>query len=263
MLTKELVEFGLGEKEAIAYLKLLELEVASVQEIAKAANLNRSSTYVVLESLKNRGLVSISDDKKVRKYVATPPEALLRAAQDQANHQQNILKKIEAVVPDMKALYRGTKKKPLVKIFEGREGVIACLEATLGNKEKQMRVISSPKNLGNTVGKYIIEYLKKRVELNILLKGIHPDTPENRNLMKITPSKDIDDSVLVPVNKYEFQADLAIYDNKIEYVSPKDGGIAISIESKEMSDVMKNLFDLAFEEAKRLNKGIKDKSKTK
>lgn len=39
-------------------------------------------------------------------------------------------------------------------------------------------------------------------------------------------------------------------------MSLEKGGIAIIIESKEIADVMKSVFDLAYEEAKRLNKKL-------
>ena len=57
--------------------------------------------------------------------------------------------------------------------------------------------------------------------------------------------------MLIPKNKYKSSADMAIYDNKIGYMSTRER-VAIIIESKEIADVMKNIFDLAHEEAKRL-----------
>ena len=74
ILLKQLVNFGLSEKEAKIYLALLELEMATVFEVAKQSGINRSSAYVVLEGLKKKGLVGISDDKKVRRYIAASPE---------------------------------------------------------------------------------------------------------------------------------------------------------------------------------------------
>lgn len=57
VLIRNLTEFGLSDKEARIYLALLELEIATAFDTAKHAGINRSSTYVVLESLKKKGLV--------------------------------------------------------------------------------------------------------------------------------------------------------------------------------------------------------------
>ncbi len=252
MVLKDLIEFGMSEKEAQAYLALLELEVAGVQEISKAAGLNRSSTYVTLEALKKRGLVSVSDDKKVRRYVATSPDALLRTAEDKARIQENVLEKIRKIVPEMKALYKGTKKKPIVRVLEGREGLIAAFEETLTSKEKLMRVASSVGRLGEILPDYFPGYVKKRFSLGIKMHGIHPYDETYKMLMKVSP-KNFDTPLGIPEEKYNLNADIAIFDNKIGYTSHKDGGVAIMVESKEIADVMKNIFDLAFEEAKRLN----------
>ncbi len=256
MLVKDLIEFGLNEKEAKAYLALLELEVAGVQEISKAAGINRSSAYITLEALKERGLVSISDDKKVRRYVATSPDAILRTAEDMVAKQERIQKKISAMIPEMKALYKGVKKKPIIQVYEGKQGLINCFEETLKNKEKLMRVWSAPANLGRIIYEYLPGYISKRLGLGIKMIGIHPDNGIHKK-MAHDISQAPDENLLIPSDKYNFTADLAIYDDKISYMSSENDGLAVIIESKEISEVMKSIFDLAWEEAKRLSKGEK------
>ncbi len=251
MFTRDLIEFGLGEKEAKIYISLLELEIAGVQDIAKHANINRSSAYVSLESLRKKGLVSISDEKKVRQYIATPPEVILRAAEDKAQHQENVRKKIQSIVPEMKALYKGTKRKPIIKVFEGKDGLISAFEDTLCSSEKIIRVSSAVGNLARILPNYLPEYVRRRFDLGIKMHGIHPYDKVFKKISEQSPKK-FDTPIGIPENKYKLEADLAIYDNKIAYMSPRNGGLAIVIESKDISDVMKNLFDLAFQEAKKL-----------
>jgi sugar-specific transcriptional regulator TrmB len=250
---KTLTEFGLGEKEAKTYIALLELEIAGVQEIAKAAKLNRSSTYVTLESLKNRGLVSVSEDKKVRQYIATPPDAILRTAEDATNTQSNLQRKIENILPEMKALYRGTRKKPSVKVYEGSQGIINVFRDTFTAKEKLIRIFSSTAMTEKILPRYMIEYVKKRYEIGLKMRGIHPRNKMYSELSRIIP-KGFDEAIDIPESSSKFSADLAIYDNKVGYISNEYDGLGILIESKEMADVMKGIFDLAFEEAKRLSK---------
>src|SRR5690606_15162601 len=112
ILQKTLLEFGLNEKETKVYLSLLELEIASAQEIAKTANLNRSSVYVTLESLKQKGLIGISDDKKVLQYLASSPDILMSMAQDRSEKENSIKNKLNEILPNLKALHKDTKAKP-------------------------------------------------------------------------------------------------------------------------------------------------------
>lgn len=245
LLIKNLVDFGLSEKEAAVYISLLELELAGVNEIAKKAGINRSSAYVVLESLKAKGLVGISDDKKVRQYVAATPEALHRVASDLARKQEEMRKSIDSIVPELKALNKNGKHRPKVSVFEGKEGLITAFEDTLQSKEKIMRVISSPGNLGYIIKDYLRLYITKRFERGIKMHGIHPDDEVHKKIVESSP-QNFDTYALIKPEKYNYSVDLAIYDNKIGYMSPKDGGIAIIIESREIADIMKSLFDIVF-----------------
>jgi sugar-specific transcriptional regulator TrmB len=259
MYIKILMQYGLSEKEARAYLALLELEMASVQELTKLSGINRSTVYVILESLKKKGLASISDSKKVRSYIATSPDFLLRMIEDKTNTYQNIKRKIEVILPDMKALYKGTKTKPLIKVFEGKEGIINAFEDTInGLKDKMIRVISSPGNLGKIIYDYIPHYVEKRIRSGIKMKGIHPYDELNKKLAEESPHMQ-DEYMLISSKNFKLPADLAIYDNKIGYMSNKSGGTAIIIESQEIADVMKSLYDMAWKEAKRLNIVVKRK----
>ncbi len=260
MLIKNLIEFGLSEKEAKAYIALLELEVAPVQEVAKRAGLNRSSTYVVLDSLKEKGLLSISDKMGVRQYIATPPEILTHMAETMAERQEKVKKNINNLVPELKALFKGTKTKPVVRVYEGKNGVIAAMEDILNSGEKLMRVAASVGRLMPILPPtYFAEYFKKRFTLGIKMHSIHPYDEVYKQLVSISP-KNFDEPIGIPKEKYKFSSDIAIYSNKIQYISG-DANTTVIIESAEMSDTMKSVFDLAWEEAKRLSKETRKEEK--
>ncbi|OGD32055.1 hypothetical protein A3C91_03970 [Candidatus Azambacteria bacterium RIFCSPHIGHO2_02_FULL_52_12] len=261
LLLKKLIDFGLLDKEARAYLAILKLGLATANEAAKTAEINRSSAYVVLESLRKKGLVGISDDKKIRKYVAASPDTLLYAARAAAEKQEKIRMGIEAVVPELKALHKDIDRKPRVRVYEGKAGLIASLEDSLDCQEKLMRVTSSAKRLAGLLPDYLPEYVKQRVKKGIKSRGIHPADDMALQLMRDFPR--FDDSVLIPEKEFKAPADMAIYDNKIAYISPKGGGFSIIIENKELAEVMKTVFDMAWAEAKRLNKDLVKKHKEK
>ncbi|MBI3337114.1 MAG: hypothetical protein HY005_00620 [Candidatus Staskawiczbacteria bacterium] len=263
LLIKQLTEFGLSEKEAKVYLALLELEVATVNETAKSANINRSSTYVVIESLKKKGLVSTSEDKKIQRYIAVSPEMLLREAEDKAKKTEDIKNKISNIIPELKALHKDTKHKPRVVVYEGKQGLINAFENTLNNKEKMMRVSSSPGNLEKIISDYLIQYVNKRINLGIKMHGIHPNDKIHRGYIINSP-RNFDTYILVPKKKYQFPTDLAIWDDKIGFMSDQNGGISITIQNDIIAEAMKNIFDLAWERAKFIGeeaKGYRTKKK--
>ncbi len=256
ILVKNLVEYGLSDKEAKIYLALLRLEVSVVNEVAKTAGVNRSSAYVVLEALKEKGLVSVSHDKKIQHYIATSPEALLYSAENLAQKQENIKNKIADIVPELKALHKDTKQKPRVMVYEGEKGIMNALSCTLGSKEKKIRVLSSSEQ----VSELMIGYTVKRFEKGIKMMGIHPDGEIAKMLISKSP-KNFDELALISAKDYKFSADIAIFDDKIGYISNKQKGISFIIESRDMAEAMKTIFDLAWKEARRVGFSEKEYQK--
>lgn len=258
MYIAELVKFGLSEKEARAYLALLELEVATAHEVAEKAELNRSSTYVVLDSLQARGLLSISTGKKIKKFIVEPPERILQIAESTTRTHSEIQHGLNAILPDLKSLYKEIKQKPKVKIYKGKAGLISAFEDTLRTKEKLIRIISSTDDIQNTLPDYLPLYVKKRMKLGIRMHGIHPYTPK-ADYLRENITKGIDEVHLIPYKMWNFKSDIAIYDASIGFMLHKEL-ISIHIESEAIADSMKKIFDLAFKESNRLNI-IKQKEK--
>lgn len=250
-LLTQLINFGLSEKEAKIYTTLLEIDAATVFEVAKHSGVNRSSAYVVLETLQKKGFVGISDDKKVRRYIASSPEILLQSAKREARKYDEIKSGIESIVPVLKALHKNTKHKPIVKVFEGKDGLINLYEDSLSCKEKQIRIVSAVEPIYKLLPDYVPTYIKQRFKKGIKMFGIHPDHGFLDKYTKMD-KKGIDDAVFIPADKYKTPADFAIYDNKIGYMTAEDDGFGVLIEDKDFARVMKSIFDLAYEEAKRL-----------
>jgi len=252
-LVKNLIDFGLSEKEAKIYLALLELEIAPVQEVAKIAGINRSSAYVVLELLKKKGLASTSNEKKIQEYVATSPEALLQTADHLVKKQEIIKGGISNIVPDLKAIYKGTKRKPKVRVFEGKNGLITALSEILQSKSKVVRMSSSCEKISEVIPEFLAEFGEKRLALKIRFRAIYPACQAAEAILSMAPH--FYDAVVIPKNKYPFSADIAIFDDKIGYISfEKNNLITIIIENKEMAEVMDGLFELAWKEAERIGK---------
>ncbi|OGG47628.1 hypothetical protein A3D66_01305 [Candidatus Kaiserbacteria bacterium RIFCSPHIGHO2_02_FULL_50_9] len=262
LLIKTLTDFGLSEKEAKMYLALLELEVATVNEAARTAGVNRSSAYVVLESLKKQGFVNMSGDKKIQQYVAASPEILLKVAEDSVKKHAGVLDDIKITVPELKALHKDTKHRPKVQMFEGKQGVWkAYFDPLITEKVSDLRVFADAAR----IFKHLPDFQKQdseRGRRGIMMYAINPATKELFELMKHEQPHPPSEIALIPPEKYQFSSDMCIYGNKVVFVSPVEE-FGIVIESKEIADMLRNSFDLAWEEAKRLNAQIFKKLKKK
>jgi hypothetical protein len=80
-----------------------------------------------------------------------------------------------------------------------------------------------------------------------------PETPvgRERTTHDIEEKREI---AFVPADKYYFSPEINIYDNKVMIASWREK-LGIIIESEEIADAMKKIYELAWSEAKRLDKG--------
>ena len=103
-----------------------------------------------------------------------------------------------------------------------------------------------------------MEYDKERVKRGIKMCAINPSTKQIIDTYKKFPPTQPYEYLLIPEEKFKFPADMGVYGDKILFVSPKEN-FGITIESKELAEMLKNSFDLACQEAKRFYKNHKKK----
>ena len=119
---------GLNQKEASVYLALLELGTATVHPIATKANIKRPTTYLILEDLQQKGMVSVIPREKKVMYTAESPEKFI----SDLNKKQELVKRF---MPNMLALYNSKAEKPQVQFFEGKEAMGGVYERILKSKK--------------------------------------------------------------------------------------------------------------------------------
>jgi hypothetical protein len=106
---------GLLDDEAAAYLALLELDGASVAQIALASGLKRPTCYVVLGSLEAKGLAHRVPGRKGLSFRAAPPETLVQ-------HATERLTTAKLLVPLLAARAGSDSLSPRVSLYEGASG---------------------------------------------------------------------------------------------------------------------------------------------
>ena len=101
---------------------------------------------------------------------------------------------------------------------------------------------------------YFPDYYHRRAKAGIFIRAIAPVTEigiERRSHDK----EEKREIAFVPKDKYYFSPEINIYDNKVMIASWREK-LGIIIESAEIADAMKKIYELAWSEAKRLDKEI-------
>ncbi len=243
---KILRSLGFSESEAIVYLISLEMGQASVQDLAKAAGVSRVTTYAVIESLTERGLMSSLEKGKKKLFVAESPERLVSFVQGKMKRTEATLRELESSLGELKLLQKG--EKPVVKFFEGTEALRAIEEDVRMVKPKETIEFS---NLDR------FEALSPPSDRQEFFKDIRKWKHRRRSIY-MTAELDLAEKasqgheiqVLAP-GKNDFFGDIYVYGNKIALVTLRGKLISVLIESEDLAETFRALFELAWEKKKR------------
>jgi sugar-specific transcriptional regulator TrmB len=241
-----LQEFGFSEKEAGVYIAILSLGKGTVTQISRRAGINRTTGYDILNSLTTKAVVSISGREPKQEYAAEPPRSVIAYLKREGQKILENIKRSEETVHDLELLY-AYKNRPKIRFYEGKEPLQYVYEDTLTSSEP-IRAYASVEDVHATLPNYFPEYYKRRAKKNIPIRAIFPRTKEALELTK-HDTDEKRETVLVPAGKYDFSPEINIYDNKVMIASWKEK-LGITIESEEIAEAMKKIYELAWLGAK-------------
>src|SRR3989338_483666 len=99
-----LKDSGFLDKEISIYLSTLELGRGTVAEISRKAGINRSTGYVILDSLAGKGLISISGKEPKQEYLALSPTNLVAYLADKAEKEIKIFEEVKEILPELTSI---------------------------------------------------------------------------------------------------------------------------------------------------------------
>lgn len=256
MLEKYLQEIGLNEKEAAVYIALIQYENASVIDLSTKTKINRSTTYTILESLAKKGLVSETTVGKKTRYQAEPPERLETFVERQKVMLDEHSRRLKDIIPQIKSIQREGGERPIVKFFEGRDGIISSTEEmNEDNDEGGELYLIYPRDLlfqVFTEGENN-KYKKRRLARNIKSKVIY--TYQQGDLI----SDEMGDRLKIDHEKYPIKCDIAIYKDRIRINTLSKSLSSIFIRSQDLADTLRSIFNLAHDYIKKeAGQSIKD-----
>lgn len=242
-------KLGLSPKEEAVLLALMELGAETVTRIAQKANLNRTTCYDILERLNILGLVGYVGDRTKKTFVAEPPETLVAYLERRSKQFQDRAEEVRKALPELKAIYNERGRGPRIRYYEGDAGLETVYEDTLTTHEP-IRAYASVRNMHGALPHYFPEYYKRRTKRGISIRAILPATPEGIERSK-HDAEEARQSVLVDPEKFNFSPEINVYDDKIAIMSLAEE-FAVIIESKEIAEAQKKIFELAWIGAKYL-----------
>jgi len=243
-----LEKLGLSEAEAKLYITLLKSGPITVRELAKAVEIKRTTAYMHIEQLVERGLVMRLIKGSNKLIAATEPDSSLdslvqkklQKAKDIEKNFPSILDKISTSLPDIK-----TTESTEIKFFKGMGAVKRIYaEAFKGNELRSYVKVEDIPVLSSNNPVFFAEAFKKNKKLKVW--EIMYDSPISRRQAFKTLSK---------ANSYFYKfmpselkwsitsEDILIYDGKVAIINYKGNVSTTVLQSSDFYNNSKEIFD--------------------
>ena len=237
MIARDLEQLGLSEKEARIYLAVLELGEANIQKIAQKSVIKRTTVYDVINSLKEKRLLTEISKRKKTIFTAEDPRKL----DNQLDEKKEILKRI---LPELLSITNRLEKKPIIKFYEGDDGIKEAYKDTLNFPDQELLAWVSPESHTSFDIKWLDEnYLPKRVAKQIWARVIASDSAEIQDY-KSRDEKSLRKTKLVSADEFPFEVEINLYGkNRIAVMSFAEK-MGLIIESPKLYRTLKSMFEL-------------------
>lgn len=232
--------FGFTDSTSKLYAASLEMGPSSVIDLAKKINVSRMTAYTIIETLSKEGLMSTVQKGKKTLYSAESPEQLRLFMQRRMKTMQQSVKEMEDTIAELHLLQKGDR--PVVKMFEGKEGVQAVLQDVVSSGTKRIHEIANVDAVKTMFTNEELTAFKGELSArSIQGKAIYSSRdpqiqPRKSAQLKIIKDKDV-----------QFSGDILIYENRVALMTFRGKIISVLIESEELAQTMRAVFEMAWE----------------
>jgi len=174
-LSKTLQEIGLSEHESRVYVAALNLGPTTILQLAQASHVKRTTVYSIIESLQQRGLMSVEIRGLKKMFVAEHPDYLKTVLDEKKA-------KLDTIFPDLAALFHTHENSNSIKQYDGLPRIKKIYNALLTEirAHEDYLVISQQEQWFKTDEEYFQKFIERRAKLNINIRMLLQDSPTTR-----------------------------------------------------------------------------------
>lgn len=188
----KLKDFGLNTYESKLWTALLSRGVSTAGELSDIANVPRSRSYDVLESLEKKGFIIMKIGKPI-KYLAVPPsevvERVKKKVKENADEQAKILDSIKSseVLDELNALHKSgaelVEPTDMSGALKGRASMYTHMESMIKGAKKSVVIMTSTQGL---IRKYenMRNTLKKAKDRGVKIRISAPLSKETEKIVE-------------------------------------------------------------------------------
>lgn len=226
-LKQNLKVLGLTDEEIKIYFTALEQGSVSILQLARETKIPRTTVYLLIESLCQKGLLDLSVEGKKKRYFPASPDEIVTLGKARQAEISESLNAIEKELPKLQVYYNQKHQKPKIRYYEGIEEVKKIYEDSLKYPEIYVHCMSQ--NAIEVMGGYIEDYI---VRLN--RRMIHTKELVSNSKHDLKYQKDFESErnkiVTIP-EEFITNTDYFIYGDSVAFLTYKDNvpvGVIIS-----------------------------------
>lgn len=236
-LLQSLEDFGLNEKEAKIYFAALSLGPTTIQKIAQMADIKRTTVYSLIESLKQKGLVTIQVDGFKKKFTAEDP-AKLTSILDKRK------KALQSLLPEFAALYNLRGGESSIKYYEGIEAVKGVYESMIRDIRpgEDYLIVSNQDELFSLDKEYYMDFIYRRAKLPIKIRALLQNSPQVHEWLKI--QKNINTKIKILPKETKLKTNLVVTPRRVLIHQLSAPILGIVIENKSVIQMHTEMFEI-------------------
>ena len=244
ILRDTLSDLGLTEKETRFFLTCSHLGTTTINTVAKTARIERSTAYLIAQTLLQRGLL-IEDFKRYKKTIITvEPKTLLRMLlfkhRQIGRHEQALSENLA----ELEAQHAQSAIRPKVRTYEGTKGLFSVWRDILAS-EQEVLLWTNQETENNVFSeKYHTLFIKERIKKNIPMRVLAVFNSKGKQLQK-RDATHLRETKLLP-KEVIFSSETYIYGNKIATLDYNKEIIGVIIESDQIVKTHRAIFAMTW-----------------
>jgi sugar-specific transcriptional regulator TrmB len=251
--TQTLKQLGLTNSQAKTYIELIKAGSLTPPQLANRIKESRTAAYMSLAKLEEIGLATKVGDAKRATYSPANPSALekfIAAKRKEVSTAEDLYRNS---LPRLLTYYYSNRGEPGVQFYQGREGLTKIYEDHLraGKDVYFVRTMADEEYFGDV----LYQYMQKRAKRGIKAYGLAPRTASTYEYAQKNDKELNRDMAWFPPKAYTAPVEISIYGDKVSLISFGKEAIGTIIESPQISQALRELFQMAKLGAKELMKG--------
>ena len=150
---------GLSENELNTYVNLIKSGESTISNISKMTGINRTTLYLIIDNLIEKGFVKRLKINKKQYYYAENPNKFVVTMEEN-------LHRVNEMIPGLLSIMDTSKDMPRVTFFEGEEAVKKIYRDTLLYPNSEILAWVS-ENIFGEYRRYVEYYIQQRTKKKI------------------------------------------------------------------------------------------------